>query len=396
MREVVIVEAVRTAVGKFGGALTEIPAPDMAAIVVKEAIQRSQVDPAMVDEVIMGQVLINGETPNIAREASLKAGLSVDVPSYTIDRQCGSSLQAIVNAYLQIQTGNSNIVVAGGAEAMSRSEYYVTGARWGFRMGNQVFYDRFLRHGVRVSTDLFGEIPNMMFTAENVASQLGITREEQDLFALSSHQKACAAIDSGRFKDEIVPVPVPRGKKETVLFDTDEHPRSDATLESLSKLPSMTGKTVTAGNSSGINDAAAACVVMAADVAERLGLEPMGYIRGFATAGVDPRVMGLGPVPAVKKLLEKTGVKLQDIDLIELNEAFAAQALGVIKQLGITDLGNMNVNGSGIAIGHPIGATGARIMATMLHEMRRRKARFGLETMCIGGGMGIAVLVERC
>lgn len=262
-------------------------------------------------------------------------------------------------------------------------------------MGNQPFYDRWDRAVSRVSTDLFGEIPNMIYTAENVAEQCNITREEQDMFALSSHRKACAAIEAGKFKDEIVPVPVPRPKGETLLFERDEHPRADTSYEELSKLRPLIGKTVTAGNASGMNDGAAACVVMAAETADKLGLAPLAFIRGFALAGVDPSVMGLGPVPAVKKLLAKMSLTLDDIDLIELNEAFAAQALGVLKNLGVSDFGKVNVNGSGIALGHPIAATGARIMATLLYEMRRRKARYGLETMCIGGGMGLAALVER-
>ncbi len=395
MKEVVIVEAVRTAVGRFGGALRDVPPEDLAAIVIKEVVNRTRIDPDSIDEVILGHCLVNGETPNISRLAMLKAGLPIEVPAYTLDRQCSSGLQSIVNAAMQIQTGNADIVIAGGVESMSQGEFYVTGARWGIRMGNQQFYDRWDRAVSRVSTDLFGEIPNMIYTAENVAEQCNITRAEQDLFALSSHQNACTAIEAGKFKEEIVPVPVTRQKGEVVMFQQDEHPRPDTSLESLAKLRPIIGKTVTAGNSSGMNDGAAVCVVMGADTAEKLGQEPLAYLRGFAAAGVNPRIMGLGPVPAVTKLLAKANLTLNDIDLIELNEAFAAQAIGVLKELGITDYGNVNVNGSGIALGHPIAATGARIMSSLLHEMQRRKARYGIETMCIGGGMGLAALVER-
>lgn len=395
MKEVVIVEAVRTPIGKFGGTLRDVPPDDLVALTIREVVNRTKIDPSSIDEVIMGHCLVNGETPNIARLASLKAGIPLEVPAYTLDRQCSSGLQSIVNAMMQIQTGNANIVVAGGVECMSQAEFYVMGARWGIRMGNQPFYDRWDRAVSRVSTDLFGEIPNMIYTAENVAEQCNITREEQDMFALSSHRKACAAIEAGKFKDEIVPVPVPRPKGETLLFERDEHPRADTSYEELSKLRPLIGKTVTAGNASGMNDGAAACMVMAAETADKLGLAPLAFIRGFALAGVDPSVMGLGPVPAVKKLLAKMSLTLDDIDLIELNEAFAAQALGVLKNLGVSDFGKVNVNGSGIALGHPIAATGARIMATLLYEMRRREARYGLETMCIGGGMGLAALVER-
>ncbi|MCL5962309.1 MAG: acetyl-CoA C-acyltransferase [Chloroflexi bacterium] len=395
LREVVIVGAVRTPVGRFGGTLRDIPPEDLAALVMKEAVGRTGIDPAIVDGIIMGHCLVNGETPNIARMASLKAGLPIEVPAYSLDRQCGSGLQAIVNAMMEIQSENADVMLAGGVETMSQGEYYVMGARWGIRLGNQTFYDRWERAVSRVSTDLFGVIPNMIYTAENIAEQYGITREEQDSFALGSHQKACAAIAAGKFRDEIISVPVPGPKGQVVLFEQDEHPRPGTTMESLARLKPVIGKTVTAGNSSGMNDAAAVCVLMSAEKAAKHGLEPLGYLRKVAVAGVDPRVMGLGPVPAVKAVLRKANLRLEDVDLIELNEAFAAQALGVLKGLGITDYSNVNVNGSGIALGHPIACTGARIMTTLLSEMRRRRARWGLETMCIGGGMGLAALVER-
>lgn len=395
LREVVIVEAVRTPVGRFGGSLRDVPPEDLAALVMKEAIRRAGLAPSEIDGVVMGHCLVNGETPNIARLASLKAGIPVEVPAYSLDRQCGSGLQAIVNAMMEIQTENADIILAGGVESMSQAEFYVTGARWGIRLGNQVFYDRWERAVSRVSTDLFGHIPNMIYTAETVAERYGITREEQDEFALGSHRKACAAIAQGKFDAEIIPVPVTGPKGQVSLFAQDEHPRPDTTLESLARLKPVIGKTVTAGNASGMNDAAAVCLLMSARRAERLGLEPLAYIRKFAVAGVEPTVMGLGPVPAVRSVIEKANLRLEQIDLIELNEAFAAQALGVLRDLGITDYSNVNVNGSGIALGHPVGCTGARIMATLLYEMRRRKARWGLETMCIGGGMGLAAIVER-
>src|SRR3990172_6088393 len=291
--------------------------------------------------------------------------------------------------------GWGEVVIAGGVESMSNFEYYVTGARWGSKLGHQTFYDRWDRAISRVSTERFGHVPNMVFTADKVAQLMKISREEQDEFAVLSQAKCIAAMDAGKFRDEIVPVKVrgPKGK-ETVV-GTDEHPRRDATLENLAKLKPLLGGTVTAGNASGMNDGAAACLVMEAETAEKLGIEPLAYLRGHAVTGIDPTIMGLGPVEAVKKLLKRTGLTLQQIDLIELNEAFAAQALGVLKELGITDYSNLNVNGSGISLGHPVGATGARIMATLLYEMQRRKARYGLETLCCGGGMGIAALVER-
>lgn len=395
MPEAVIVSAVRTPVGRYGGALKDVSAQDLAALVLGEAVKRAGIDPGLVEEVIMGHVLVNGEAPNIARLGALKAGLPMETPAYTLDRQCGSGLQAIVNAYCLIKAGESEVVLAGGVESMSNCEFYVTGARWGIRLGTRQFYDRFQRTVDMVSCpDVFGPISGMIETAENVAEKCNITREDQDVFAVRSHEKACGAIQDGRFKKEIVPVEV-KGKKKTVFVDTDEHPRPEITLEALSKLKPVQGKTVTAGNASGMNDGAAACLIMSEEKALKLGLEPMGYIKGFAAGAVHPAYMGLGPVPAVKKLLSRTGVNLGDIDLIELNEAFASQALGVIRELGIKNTDNINVNGSGISLGHPLGATGARIMATLLYEMERRDARFGLETMCIGGGQGLAAIVER-
>lgn len=395
MPEAVIVSAARTPVGRYGGSLKNVPASDLAALVVGEAVKRAGIDPGLVEEVIMGHVLVNGEAPNVARLAALKAGLPMETPAYTLDRQCGSGLQAIINAAALIKLGECDVVLAGGVESMSNSEFYVTGARWGIRLGTRQFHDRFQRTIEMVSCpDVFGPIKGMIETAENVAEKCGISREEQDAFALRSHRNACRAMAEGRFKEEIVPVEV-KEKKKAVVVDTDEHPRPETTTESLAALRPVQGKTVTAGNSSGMNDGAAACLLMSEEMAKSLGLKPMGYIRGSAAGGVHPGYMGLGPVPAVKKLLSKTGLSIEDIDLIELNEAFAAQALGVIKELGIKNTDNINVNGSGISLGHPLGATGARIMATLLYEMERRNARFGLETMCIGGGQGLAAIIER-
>lgn len=396
MEDIVIVSAVRTAIGRYGGTLRDVTAPELAAIVLKEAVKRAGLEPAQIDEVVMGHAHPNGEAPNVARQAVLLADFPVEIPAHGVERQCGSGLQAICDGMMQIQTGNARIVVAGGVESMSNLEYYVTGARWGIRMNSQMLWDRWERSTEVMSTYRFGRVPGMIATAENVAKQCGITREAQDEFALRSQQMAAAAIEAGKFKDEIVPVEVPQKKGPPVVFDRDEHPRPETTLEGLAKLkPVFEGGSVTAGNASGMNDGAAACVLMSERTADQLGIEPMGYVKAWALAGVNPAYMGLGPVQAVNRALKKAGLTLADIDIIELNEAFAAQALGCLKEWGVTDFSNINVNGSGIALGHPVGATGARIMATMLNEMKRRGARYGLETMCIGGGQGIAAVVER-
>ena len=396
MDDIVIVAANRTAVGRFGGSLRDVPVVELAALVIRDVIERAGLDPALIDEVIMGHTVVNGEAPAAARMAVLVAGLPEEIPARGVERQCASGLQAICDAAMQIQTGISRIVVAGGCESMSNIEFFLpAAARWGLRLGTVPLYDRWDRAGETCSTERFGHVPSMMATAANVAEKLQITRERQDEFALRSQMNAKAAMESGKFDREIVPVSVPQKKGPAVIFDRDEHPRPETTLEQLSKLKPLAGDTITAGNSSGMNDGAAACVVMSERTAWDLGLQPMGYLRGWAVAGVNPAYMGLGPVPAVRKLIERTGVSLADIDLIELNEAFAAQALGVLDELGIADYSNVNVNGSGIALGHPIGCTGARILATMLNEMERRGARDGLETMCIGGGQGMAALIER-
>ena len=391
----VVVSAVRTPIGRFGGALCDVGPIELATLVIREAIDRAGVQPSQIDEVVIGHTLIAGGTPNVGRQAALMAGLPVEIPAHGVERQCGTGLQAICDAMMQIQTGMSEVVVAGGVESMSTIEYYVPDVRWGPRLGSLTFVDRWEKATEACSSYKFGVIPSMLHTAANVAEKLSISREDQDRFALRSQQNTAAAIAAGKFDDEIVPVPVPQKGGKVVMFDRDEHPRPDTTLESLAALKPLAGGTITAGNSSGLNDGAAACVVMSERKAHELGLEPMGYLRAWSIAGVHPAYMGLGPVPAVKQLLQKTGLTLADIDLVELNEAFAAQAVGCLRELAITDYGNVNVNGSGIALGHPIGATGARIMATLVHEMKRRGARYGVETMCIGGGQGIAALVER-
>lgn len=391
----VIVSAVRTPIGRFGGTLRDVGPIELATVVIREAVRRAGIEPSQVDEVVMGHTLIAGGTPNVGRQAALMADLPVEVPAHGVERQCGTGLQAICDAMMQIQTGMADVVVAGGVESMSTIEYYVDGVRWGPRLGSLAFVDRWERATEACSSYRFGRIVSMIHTAANVAERMSISREDQDQFALRSQTNAAAAQAAGRFEEEIVPVPVPQKRGEPLLFATDEHLRPETTLESLAALKPLAGDTITAGNSSGLNDGAGACVVMSERKAHELGVEPMAYLRAWTVTGVHPAYMGLGPVSAVQRLLEKTGLSLADIDIIELNEAFAAQALGCLRGLGITDLSNVNVNGSGIALGHPIGATGARIMATLLHEMKRRDARYGLETMCVGGGQGIAALVER-
>jgi len=392
--EVVIVSAVRTAIGRFGGGLAGFQAHDLATIVLKEAVNRAGIEPEEIDEVVFGHTGVNGESPNAARLAVLNAGYPVDLPAHGVERQCGSGLQAICDGVMQIQTGQSDIVVGGGTESMSNMEYYLTGARWGYRLNGGALYDRWERATEVMSSARFGRVASMPHTAANVGAELNISREEADQFAFRSQQNAKAAMEAGKFKDEIIPVMIPQRKGDPIPFEVDEHPRPETTLEGLAKLRPLVGD-ITAGNASGMNDGAAACVLMSEKNAEKRGLEPMGYVKAWTVDGVNPAVMGLGPVPAVTKLLKKTGLTLDDMDLIELNEAFAAQALGVLKQLNITDYTNLNVNGSGIAMGHPVGATGARIMVSTLYEMKRRNAHRALITMCIGGGQGIAAIVER-
>ncbi|MGI1690287.1 acetyl-CoA C-acetyltransferase [Thermoanaerobacter uzonensis] len=391
MREVVIVSSVRTAIGKFGGTLASIPVVDLGAIVIKEALKRANIAPEQVDEVLMGNVLQAGLGQNPARQSAVKAGIPVEITSATINMVCGSGLRTVAMASQAIMTGDAEIVVAGGMENMSRAPYLLNEARFGYKMNDGKIVDSMVYDGL---TDVFNQY-HMGITAENVAERYGITREEQDEFALRSQKLAEAAITSGRFNDEIVPVLIPQKKGDPIEFKIDEHYRPDTTLEVLSKLkPAFKPDgTVTAGNASGINDGAAALVVMSKEKAKKLGITPLATIKSYAYAGVDPSVMGLGPIYSTRKALDKAGLKIEDIDLIEANEAFAAQALAVAKELNF-DMDKVNVNGGAIALGHPIGASGARILVTLLYEMRKRGSHLGLATLCIGGGMGISMIVE--
>jgi len=397
MHDVAIVQPMRTPVGRFGGALQKVPAEELGSLVIRELLSRTGLDPERVDDVILGHSYPSGENPAIGRLCSLKAGLPIEVPGYQLDRRCSSGLQSILNASMLIQTGNADVVIAGGVESMSSVEYYSTGARWGSRFGTVPFHDRLERARDTIAPEeRFGHIDGMIGTAENLAKQYEISREEQDRFALRSHEKAVAAIEAGKFESEIVPVSIPQRRGDPVIVDRDEGPRGDTSLERLAKLrPVMPDGTVTAGNASSQNDAAAVCLVVAADKLDELGLEPMAYLRGWAAVGVHPAYMGIGPVPAVQKLFRKTGLSFDDIKLIELNEAFASQVLAVFREWNLPDEDVVNVNGSGISLGHPIAATGARILATLLHEMERREVRYGLETMCVGGGQGLAAVFER-
>lgn len=394
MEEVLIIGALRTAVGKLGGALKDVPVEDLAAAVIRGVVDRSGLDPRQIDQVILGQAKQSSDSPNLARLAALMADVPTEVPAYTVHRQCGSGLQSVINAAHEIRCGDAGIVLAGGAESMSTAPYYLRSARYGYGAGNGELLDPNTESQPRSQPiDRYGHL-TMGLTAENLAEQYAITREEQDLFALNSQEKAYAAIEGGRFRDEILPYEI-NGKRQTVRFEVDEHPRR-TTLDQLSVLkPAFKpGGTVTAGNSSGRNDGAAALVVTSGSRVRELGVRPMARIVSYGTAGVSPEIMGIGPVPATRLALARAGLKLDDIDLVELNEAFAAQSLAVIKELGI-DPGRVNVNGGAIALGHPIGCSGARILATLLYEMRRRRARYGLATLCIAGGQGIAMVVEN-
>jgi acetyl-CoA C-acetyltransferase len=400
MREAVICEPLRTPVGRFGGVLRDVPVQDLAATVVGELMARTGLPPERVDDVVLGQGYPNGEAVALGRTVALDAGLPVSVPGMQLDRRCGSGLQAILYAAMQVQTGAADVVLAGGAESMSQTEYYTTTMRWGARAENVAFYDRLARGRVTAGGKRYPVPGGMIETAENLRRDYKIDRAEQDELSLRSHQRAVAAQQEGRFKDEIVPVTVPGRGGDTVV-DTDEHPRPDTTLESLAKLRPVRlaedpESTVTAGNASGQNDGASVCVVTTPEHAAELGMRPLAGLRSWAVAGVPPATMGIGPVPASAKALERAGLALADMDLIELNEAFAAQVLAVTREWGFEerDFDRLNVNGSGISLGHPIGATGGRILATLLREMDRRGARLGLETMCIGGGQGIAAVFE--
>ena len=392
-KKVVIASACRTAIGKMGGALSNTPAADLGAIVIKEALNRAGVAPEMVDEVKMGCVIQAAQGQNVARQASIKAGLPIEVPAITINVVCGSGLKCVNDAATMIKAGEADIVVAGGMENMSMAPYAMTKARFGYRMNNATIIDTMVNDAL---TDAFNHY-HMMITAENVCDKYGITREELDEFSANSQQKCEAAIAAGKFDDEIVPVPV-KVKKEIVEFKKDEGPRAGTTVETLSKLRCCSGKEgglVTAGNASGINDGAAAIVVMSEEKAKELGVKPMATFVAGALAGVDPSIMGIGPVAATKKVMAKTGMKIEDFDIIEANEAFAAQSVAVGKDLGIDTEKQLNPNGGAIALGHPVGASGCRILVTLLHEMQKRDAKKGLATLCIGGGMGCSTIVER-
>jgi acetyl-CoA C-acetyltransferase len=391
MEDAVIVSAVRTPVGTMGGAFVDVPATRLGAIAVEEAIRRAGIDAAEIDEVLMGNVLQAGLGQNPARQASLGAGLDTSIPTMTINKVCGSGLKTVALAAQAIRAGDASVLVAGGMENMSRAPYLIENARYGYRLGNGELVDVMIRDGLWCAFDNC----HMGVTAENVAAEYEVSREDQDSFAAESQRKAGEALKSGRFKDEIVPVPVQR-KKETVLVDTDEHPRPDSNADVLAKLRPAFNKegTVTAGNASGINDGAGAVVVMSASRAKAEGRTPLARIRAYASAGVEPRVMGMGPVPAARKAMSRAGVEVKDIGLFELNEAFAAQSVAVGRELAVPD-DRLNVNGGAIAIGHPIGASGTRILVTLLHEMQKRDTEIGLAGMCIGGGQGIAMVVER-
>lgn len=392
MREVVIVSAVRTPVGSFLGALGQTAAADLGAIAIKEAIKRAGITPDQVDEVIMGNVLQAGLGQNPARQASIKAGIPQEVPSWTLNKVCGSGIKSVVCAAQAIISKDADIVVAGGMESMSLAPYALSKARTGYRMGNSDIIDTMITDGL---TDAMNNV-HMGITAENIAEQFNITREEQDRYSVSSQNRAEEAIKSGKFAEEIVPVSIPQRKGDPLVVSQDEFPRFGATYEALAKLKGAFKKdgTVTAGNASGINDGAAAVVVMAKEKAMELGLTPLAAITSWGSAGVDPLIMGTGPIPASRKALEKAGLKIEDIDLVEANEAFASQTLSVARGLQL-DMEKTNVNGGAIAIGHPVGASGTRILVTLLHEMKRKNAQRGLATLCIGGGQGIAMIVER-
>ena len=395
MKDVVIVGAARTAIGTFGGSLKGVPARKLGAIVIKEALNRAGLKPEQVDEVIMGNVLQGGLGQNVARQMSLDAGLPVEVPAMTINKVCGSGLRAVELAAQIIKAGDADIIVAGGAENMSATAYALPAARWGQRMFDGKMVDMMVNDGL---WDAFNNY-HMGITAENVAEQWGLTREQLDEFSLASQQKAEAAIKSGAFKEEIVPVEIPQRKGDPIIFDTDEHPKFGSSLEKMAKLrPAFKkdGGVVTAANASGINDSGAAVVVMSAEKAEELGIKPLVKIVSYASGGVDPKIMGVGPVPASTKALEKAGLTIADMDLYEANEAFAAQSLAVGKELGF-DPEKLNPKGGAIALGHPIGASGCRILITLIYEMLERpEVKKGLATLCIGGGMGTACIVEKC
>lgn len=393
MKEVVIISATRTAIGKFGGSLTNVSAVELGKIVIDEVLKRGKVKPDQVDEVFMGCVLQAGYGQGVARQAALNAGIPHTVPCTTVNMICGSGLKSVSLAVQSIIAGDNDVVIAGGTENMSMAPYLLKNARWGYRMGNGELYDYMVMDGLWEKFNNY----HMGITAENIAKEWQLSREAQDVFAAQSQQRAVAARDSGRFKDEIVPVPIPQRKGDPIMFDTDEHMREGTTKENLAKLPAAfirdgTG-TVTAGNASGINDGAAALILMSKEKADELGLTPMATVVSHASAGVEPRIMGTGPIPATRKALKKANMSIDQIDLVEANEAFASQSLAVIKDIPLNQE-ITNVNGGAIALGHPIGASGARILVTLLYEMKKRGSIYGLSTLCIGGGMGEAMIVK--
>ncbi len=396
MRRAAIVSPVRTAVGKFLGTLSSVPAETLAAEVTKATLERSGLAPDRVDDIVFAQSYANGEAPCIGRWAALAADLPIEVPGSQVDRRCGGGLQAVANAAMMVQTGMADCVIAGGVESMSNVEYYTTDMRGGTRAGSVTLHDRLERGRERSQpVDRFGVISGMIETAENLARDYQISREESDAYSVESHKRAASAWESGKFADEVIPISVPQRKADPLSFEKDEGIRDDASAESMGKLRAiMKDGVVTAGNASQQNDAAAACLVVGEDKLEELDLEPLGYMVGWSAAGCHPATMGIGPVPAVEKLFARTGLQWDDIDLVELNEAFACQVLAVLKGWGWDDRSRLNVNGSGISLGHPIGATGVRILTTLLHELKRRGGKYGLETMCVGGGQGIAAVFE--
>ncbi|MFT0849998.1 acetyl-CoA C-acetyltransferase [Achromobacter sp. F4_2707] len=400
MKRAAIVSPLRTPVGAFGGSLKDVSVEEMGAIVARAIVERTKLDPARIDDVVFAQSYTNGETPCTGRWVALQAGFPIEVAGMQLDRRCGGGVQALATAAMMVQTGAADVVMAGGVESMSNVEYYTTNMRWGKRAGSVTLHDRLDRGRERSQPeDRFGRISGMIETAENLARDYEITREESDRFAARSHQRAAAAQAAGLFDNEIVPVSVPQRRGDPVIVTRDEGVRPDTTVERLATMRTiMKDGVVTAGNACQQNDAAAACLIVAEDKLDELGLEPIGWLTGWAAAGCDPARMGIGPVPAVQKLLARTGLTFDQMDLIELNEAFACQALACVKGWGssmeaLED--KLNVNGSGISLGHPVGATGVRIMTSLLYEMQRRQVRYGLETMCVGGGQGMAMIVER-
>lgn len=392
MREVVIVGAARTPIGSFGGSLSSLSAVDLGVIAAKEAMTRAGIKPEMVDEVLVGNILSAGLGQNPARQIAINSGIPETTPAITINKLCGSGLRAVSMATQFIMLGDADVILAGGVESMSNAPYILPNARWGYRMGDGKIVDSMIKDGL---WDAFNDY-HMGITAENIAEQWGLSREEQDEFALNSQLKTEAAQKSGRFTEEIVPVVIPQKKGDPIIVDSDEYPKHGSTIEKLAKLKPAFKKegTVTAGNASGINDGGAMLIIMAKEKAEELGIKPLVTIKSYASAALDPSIMGYGPVPATKKALERAGLTVDDLDLIEANEAFAAQSLAVVKDLGLNPE-KVNVNGGAIALGHPIGASGARILITLIYEMQKRNSKTGLATLCIGGGQGTSIIVER-